>query len=241
MNNIYDRALSELLKTARNGRIRLESMDEAIAATKKLTVDNFFKLLYSLFNNSNMLMDPSEYGDVVNRNKFAFTEIYPDYPNGTFPNLVLTYEIFKRGPAVNSTKVIGESITQVRPTYMFEVNDITTNDLTVVYSQKYETEIKFTCWSEKSSDANRLASTIENFFIKNYHVLRKYIDTYQYKGRGQVILSSDYGNKRLFGVPLVYCIRTDEIGYIRQSEITSIDVDCEIVTSSELEELRNIS
>ena len=45
MNNIYDRALSELLKTARNGRIRLESMDEAIAATKKLTIANLKKSL----------------------------------------------------------------------------------------------------------------------------------------------------------------------------------------------------
>lgn len=99
------------------------------------------------------------------------------------------------------------------------------------YLSTYDNEVQFTIWSQKAEDAYRLSSMLENFFIKYYNIFRVYIGANHYVGRKATIVSSDYGSKRLFGVPIVYLFRTEEPSFIRQSEIVSIDVVEQVIKS----------
>lgn len=234
-NYEYEKAVKDLVDASSGSKRTLLSLDEHIRQAKKLNIDSFLSLLYSIFNKNKMLLEePSD--KPIDRNKFFYTEINPDYPHDTITNNVVTYEIHSRSPAVNDSRTIGK-VTSYRPRYLYEIDDIKTNERAAVYSLEYDNEIRFTCWSEKAEDARRIASMLENFFVKNYAPIKRYVGHFLYKGRSPTIMSSDFGNKRLFGIPLIYSLRTVELGYIKQSEIVSIDALVELASSStQLEE-----
>lgn len=239
MNNtqLYLKAVEALLNNATATRREIIPIDDFVKVNKKLTLDSFITLLYSIFSNKDMLAKP-EYSDTINRNKFIFTSMVPDYPNETIINNVVTYETVCRQPASFDSKLVDGKTTQYRPRYLYEIEDVHTNQMTIAYVNTYENEVKFIVWSEKMEDATRIAATIENFFVKYYQPLRAHLATYFYKGRSQTIVSSDYGKKRLFGIPLTYVFRTEEMGYLRQDEIINIDEFVEVANSSTaLEEL----
>ena len=69
-------------------------------------------------------------------------------------------------------------------------------------------------FSEKAEDARKISSVLENFFTKYYHLLRMHVGHLVYEGRGQTIMTEAFGNKRVFGIPLLFRVRTDEPGFI---------------------------
>lgn len=227
----YAEIVNDLLAQSSN-RTRIGiTFDELIKGKMKLSIDSFLSLLYSMFSDNNMIIDDKSQ-DIQNRNKFFYTEAYPDTTNDSYTNNVVTFSILQRKPITYDTKAIAGSTKQLRPRYLCEVKDLFENELALFYESSYENVVQFMCWSEKSEDVRLVASMIENFFIKNYWKLRNHIGTYEYLGRGQTIVSTDYGNKRLFGVPLVYNFRTEEPGFIRQSEIVSVDTSLQVIKSS---------
>ena len=235
--HLYLEATSALLDRSMDLKRNHITPDEFIKYHKKLTLDNFLFTLYSIFDALEMISKP-EYGELANRNKFIYTGMVPDYPNETIIDNVVTFEITGRAPAVFDTKAVPGKTTQHKPRYLFEIDDININQKIAIYNMSYDNEVKFTVWSEKMEDAMRIASFLENFFVKYNKPLGKHVGQCFYRGRLQTIVSSDYGKKRLFGIPLVYFIRTDELCYFKEDEIISIDEIVEVAHSSAaLEEL----
>lgn len=197
---------------------------ELIAYRKKLDIDSFLSLIYSIMDKLNMIKT-SNNSEISDKSKFLLTHSYPDNTNGTIIDNVITYEVISRCPAKFDTKAISVSQTsQIKPRYLCDVKDMFENELCSIYISSYDNEVKFICWSEKAEDAHRLAMIIENFFIKYYPILKYYSGPYKYIGRQPMIVSSDYGPKKIFGIPMIYMFRTDEPNYVRQSEIISIDI-----------------
>ena len=239
MNEVgkYLNIVDHLLKASRDQNRNIKTVEEFIKEGQRLTIDNFFKLLYSMFDKHGMLLNDVEASaPLSNKNKFFFSEAYPD-SDKVVTNNVVTFQLTSRTPAVLESKIINSSTNQYRPRYVCEVEDSAKDDIYVIYSNDYDNEVTFTCWSEKASDARRMATFLENFFTKYYLQLRTHLGPFHYKGRSTPIVSSDYGDKRLFGIPMKYSIRTEEIGALRQSEIVKIDEYVDINNSSVLEEI----
>lgn len=237
----FESALQELYKRARTTRIKTTPLRDFYKQYRKLTIDSFLELLYSLFKIEGLLIDSQNILDVDTVDKFIFTEIYPDQPDSTSVKNVVTYEILKREPSeYESTAIKVGATTQYRPIYIDLVEDADGKPA-VVLEKHYTNYIRFIVWSEKAADARRIASSIENFFTKNYHLLRMHIGHLLYEGRTQTLMSDDYGNRRLYGVPLIYNIRTEEPGFIKQDDIVSIDTYGHVVDSLFLSELEKIS
>lgn len=210
---------------------KLASVQDIINSRKKLNIDRFLSLIYYVLKESNMLKDMPDV-DVVNKSRFYFTHMYPDIPEGTETDNIITYEILKRSPATLESKAVSSKrFIQRSPTYMGTTKDHMDGGLVDYYLSTYDNEVQFTIWSQKAEDAYRLSSMLENFFIKYYNIFRVYIGANHYVGRKATIVSSDYGSKRLFGVPIVYLFRTEEPSFIRQSEIVSIDVVEQVIKS----------
>ena len=242
INNDNDYALDRLHKMSVDNSFTVTSPDEVLKNYRKLTIDKFIVFLYSLLRNNEMILeDPQKGIGPKDRNKFSFTEIYPDYGDITNTHNNVTFEIWSRAPAtLKATAVSANSTKWNKPRILFE-KKMSDGDTYEFKEFIYENILKFTVWSEKADDARRLATSLENFFADNYHLLRMHVGGLYYEGRSQTILSSDFGTKRLFGIPLVYKVITEEPGYTRRGNIVSIDTSLQIVDSllnEELEELQ---
>lgn len=234
----YELALKELLQVARNTKIQTIELEQLHKEYRKLTIDNFLNLLYNLFELENMSIKDGEELGPNQRDRFFYTEVYPDTFDNTYTNCVVTFEIAKREPTVFATDAIKAAPTkQHRPIYKGVVKDSNGKEA-ILYEKHYTNYIKFTVWSEKAEDARRVASLLENFFTKHYQNLRMYIGHMLYEGRGSTVVSNNHGSKRLFGVPLVYNIRTEEPGFIRHGDIVSIDTYGNVVDSLLQNELK---
>ena len=228
--------LERLYQNARGQKESIKSPEEKMDGHRKLTIDGFMDLLYAFFNKSNMLIDSSTITSPQDSNKFIFTEVYPDtFDKETPIHNVVTFEISKREPAyLNSKAVDGDGARRFMPRKLGSEMAISGHN--VEYNEQYyDNEITFTVWSEKSSDARRIARFIENYMIRNYHTIRQHVGLMHYKGRGRTIMSSDYGPKRLFGIPMTYLIRTEEPGYCIKESILSAEVQAYLATISEMD------
>lgn len=227
----FEEALKGLQDKARTNRINTTPLDVFFSKYRKLTIDNFLTLLYSLFKTEGLLLDDEDPLSPNSRDKFILTEINPNQPDRTPTVNVVTYEIYQRKPVEYSSSVLkAGSTTQYKPIYIDLVKDAD-GRLAVVYEKHYQNLIKFVVWSEKAEDARRISSLIENFFVKNYSILRMHIGHLLYEGRGQTLMSDDYGDRRLYGVPMLFDIRTEEPGFIKKDDIVSVDIYGRVVDS----------
>ena len=152
---------------------KLASVQDIINSRKKLNIDRFLSLIYYVLKESNMLKDMPDV-DVVNKSKFYFTNMYPDIPEGTETDNIITYEILKRSPATLESKAVSSKrFIQRSPTYMGTTKDHMDGGLVDYYLSTYDNEVQFTIWSQKAEDAYRLSSMLENFFIKYYNIFRE--------------------------------------------------------------------
>ena len=236
-HNKYLRIVQDMLSGTGNRDRIITTFDEYVQNSRQLTIDRLISLIYSMFQKRGWIVDENN-PDVTDKGKFIFTAAYPDNIGDVSLRNVVTYDINERKPARFESKAVNTpTFRPQRPTYLCEVKDVYENELALFYMMRYENLVQFTCWSEKSEDARELAAMIENFFVAFYAKLRNHLHMYEYIGRRQTITSSDYGEKRLFGVPLLYNIFTDEVGFIRQSEIVSIETDLRVVNSSIQEDI----
>lgn len=237
----FETALVALRQKA--GRLKLDTipLDVFNKTYRRLTIDKFLDLLYSLFKMEGLLNDEQDTLGPNSNDKFFYTEIYPDLPEGKNFSNTVTYEIYKRQPAEFDSKVIKEpGTTQYRPDYKCIVTD-TDSRLAICYEKHYENYLKFTVFSEKAEDARKISSVLENFFTKYYHLLRMHVGHLVYEGRGQTIMTEAFGNKRVFGIPLLFRVRTDEPGFIKKDDIVSIDTYGHVVDSFFMDELNKIN
>lgn len=225
-NSEYFLILSQLLKNSREGRRLLLTPDEYLETLSTIDIDSFLDLIYSLFQENNYLShDGSK--DITDKNKITLSEIAPDYTDSTNTKLHVTYEIVERKPAAfqgSAKGVSSDKYTQYRPRYLCEFKSANTGELVIVYLSAYDNVVKFTAWSEQAEDARLLASFVESFFTRYYRNLRTYVSGLVYIGRERTITSSDSGNKRMFGIPMSFLVRTEEPGYMREAEIADINV-----------------
>lgn len=237
----FQRVLEDLYREARTTRLSTTSLEDYYKTHRKFTIDNFLEFLYSLFKNEGLLIDSQSSTGVDTADKFVFTEIYPDQPDDTPVKNIVTYEVVKREHTSYSSSAIGTKETvRYRPIPLGLVEDAD-GRLAVVVENHYTNIIRLTVWSEKAADARRIASAIENFFTVNYYVIRMHVGHLLYEGRTQTLMSDDYGNRRLYGIPLLFNVRTEEPGFIKQDDIVSIDTYGHVVDSLFLSELEKIS
>lgn len=242
ISNEFEKLLKDLVSISGRKVEESMSLEEAFQKRAGLTIDNFMESLYPLFKSEGILIETESDFGPYDPNKFYFTEFFPDQPDDTPVNNVVTWEIKRREPAVFDSKVIQGSTTQFKPVLIGEVKT-PQNKLAAVYEAMYDNTVQFTVWSTSSRDARKLASTLENLFLRLNPLFKKGVRFMVYKGRTSTINTDHYKNRRLFGVSLVYLIGTAEPGFIKQDEIVAIKTYSQVVNSlkdREVEEMKQL-
>lgn len=236
----YEYALKQLIQVSNRKAVESIPLEQIFEERAGLTIDNFMESLYPLFKSEGLLIEnESEFGP-YDSNKFYFTEIFPDQPDDTPVQNVVTWEISRREPAIFDSKVVQGGTKQYRPVLLGQVK--TNQDrLAVVYEAMYDNLVSFTAWSTNARDARRLASTLENLFLRFNPHFKRAIRYMVYKGRSPTINTDHYKNRRLFGVTLSYLIGTAEPGFIKQDEIVAIKTYSQVVNSLKNREVEKIT
>lgn len=134
-----------------------------------------------------------------------------------------TIEVVERGPAELSSKTIGSSGVMRSPYKWKETRNITDNTETSYMVQFFDNTIQLTCWGKNVLETEMLASVVETIIIKKYQLLRKYVDSINYRGRLRPGFSSAYNDRKMYSIPLVIEFRTSEIFYESNPIIRSVD------------------
>lgn len=140
---------------------------------------------------------------------------------------VITWSVMSRRPANMDTKA--SSRPQRRPMYSYNLHspDLP-NKVVEVQSMPKDHLLKFSCWSEQASLANRRALWLERLFIDNTYAFKvKGVERFHWDRR-ESDQSLILGGQRLYERPLVFFARLRDYHSVAHPEIESISVDLQL-------------
>lgn len=218
--------MEELISAMKIDAVRMRNKFTPETMSDFVDIDKFIEVLYSLLESNNYLLKD---GDDPDPSKFLFTEEYPDME--TEKKNVVTFEIFKRTPAnLSANAEPFKGTTHYRPMYLGEEQDGKDGGVTVHLMSMYDNLIRFRCWSEKTSQARKLATLLESILTKYYWVLKQYVPVLVYEGRGNGRISNEYGDNRYQGIYADLFVRTNETHSLKEQEIVSFETQIQLST-----------
>ena len=197
-------------------------------------INKFIKVLYTLFDINGLLLqyedeETKDSTQNINQmhypNKFLFTgQFQEDKTNGRD---VITYDIIRRKPAaLGAGKPYEGNTTHYRPMLRGTAHNKITGCHEMHMSTIMDQTIRFTCWSQKSSQAYYMARFLENFITKYYWFLRRFVPVVVFEGQNIDGRATDkYGNLRYIPVYLDFFIRTEELFILSENEVKNIELN----------------
>lgn len=238
---------SDLVQKLENEACRLKKSYENIDIEQEynfIDTTKFIKVLYTLFDINGLLLNSDRtdgidagisIGDKLLPNRFIFTEEYPDERanNRDF----ITFETVKRKPAsLGSNEEPFSGTRQYRAMYRGTVKNKIDGCQEIHMMLMMDNLIRFTCWSTKVGQANKLARFLEQFITKYNWFLRRFVPVIVYQGQS-IDSKASYGSLRYYPIHLDYFIRTAEIYCLSENEVRNIEMNInDIRTIINLEE-----
>lgn len=180
-------------------------------------IDRFLDVLYKLLKSNNYILLEGE-SQADNMNKFEYTEEFPDKENNDMN--IVTFEIMRRAPAsLASDADPFQGTKHYRPIYLGESTDSVNGGKVIHMMNAYDNRIRFKCFSKSTSHARRLASLFESLLIKYYFIFKRYVPLIITEGRGNGLISNEYGLNRQQGIPIDVFVRTYERFTLREQEL----------------------
>ncbi len=199
-----------------------------------IDTSQFIKVLYTLFDINGLLINSERINGVDTKvninesylpNKFYFTEEFPD--DVTKDRDIITFETVRRRPAsLGANEKPFEGTKQYRPMLRGVAQNKVHGHQELHMMIMMDNLLRFTCWSTKTSQAQKLARFLEQFIYKYNWFFRKYVPVIVYEGQNTDSRITDkYGPLRYYPVHLDYFIRTAEIFSLSENEVRNIEIN----------------
>lgn len=94
-----------------------------------------------------------------------------------------------------------------------------------IHQLRFDNTLELIAWSTSAVEQRKLAKTLEHLFIfKFQRKLRANCTNFAFLERGRTIYTDDYGQRRMFGVPIFLLVQTEESMLVQEQPINEISV-----------------